>query len=44
MCLRIGRKLQKSLIKILNMKKEFLRKFSPFLNTFFGGGKYGGGR
>jgi hypothetical protein len=26
------------------MKKGVLRKMSPFLNTFFGGGKYGGGR
>jgi hypothetical protein len=26
------------------MKKGVLRKISPFLNTFFGGGKYGGGR
>jgi hypothetical protein len=25
-------------------EKRVLRKFSPFLYTFFGGGKYGGGR
>jgi hypothetical protein len=44
MCLRIGRKLQKSLIKNFEYEKGLLRKISPFLNTFFGGGEYGGGR
>ncbi len=32
------------MIKILNMEKEYLRKFSPFLDTFFGDGEYSGSR
>jgi hypothetical protein len=34
MCLRIGRKLNKSLIKILNMKKECSEKFRRFRTPF----------
>jgi hypothetical protein len=32
------------MIKNFEYEEGILRKISPFLNTFFGGGEYGGGR
>jgi hypothetical protein len=38
------KKTSKVIDKNFEYEKRELRKISPFLNTFFGGGEYGGGR